>query len=270
MLRQDIRDAKGVPWREKTGRHRTFEKKLEEGGSDSSIDTAATNPSANSNNNRLSSVRQGKVVRRTSMLISGTDAGTPDAEADLDGRHVAGECYKCLHIDVENPDGSPGEFLSFPPYSAPGGLQETLFPEERCQISSSTSVATPTLHSLAAKHEKDVAHLPSDAPGMDQLEESLSSLQVIESSADYLMKTLRRMGVIAGASVLRIADLSVYEEAHFATGDELNDCADLTHLGGCGCFEEQRRLRRLRLEASEIQILASSSSTATASAHINN
>lgn len=39
----------------------------------------------------------------------------------------------------------------------------------------------------------------------------------------------------------------MYEEAHFSAGGELNDCADLTHLGGCGCFEEQKRLYQLRV-----------------------
>ena len=190
--------------------------------------------------------RRGKVVRRTSIEISGIDAGnTPDAEVNLDGRHVARECYKCLHIDVENPDGSPGEFLSFPPYSAPGGLREILFPSEAVT-----------------------------SPDMDHLEESSSSLQVLESATDYLMKKVRRLGVIAGASVLRFGDLSVYEEAHFATGHDLNDCADLTHLGGCGCFEEQKRLHQLRLEALELTTdkgnradsNSDSDSTATASA----
>ena len=296
MLKRDIRDEHGVPWREKTGRHRTFEKKeLEDGGRDNStIDAAAIIPSAGPNSTRLSLDRRGKVVRRTSIEISGIDAGnTPDAEVNLDGRHVARECYKCLHIDVENPDGSPGEFLSFPPYSAPGGLREILFPSESESVASS------------AKHEKDVAHQPSDTSAdmdqleesssslqvlesvtdvahlpsdtsadMDQLEESSSSLQVLESATDYLMKKVRRLGVIAGASVLRFGDLSVYEEAHFATGHELNDCADLTHLGGCGCFEEQKRLHQLRLEALELTTdkgnradsNSDSDSTATASA----
>ena len=275
MLKRDIRDEHGVPWREKTGRHRTFEKELEDGGRDNStIDTAAKNLSAGPNSTRLSLDRLGKVVRRTSIEISGIDAGN-EVEPDGYGRHVARECYKCLHIDVENPDGSPGEFLSFPPYSAPGGLREILFPSE----SESESVASPTSIS-SPKHEKDVAHLPSDASDMDQLWEassslqvlesttdvahlpsdtsdmdqlweSSSSLQVLESATDYLMKKVRRLGVIAGASVLRFGDLSVYEEAHFATGHELNDCADLTHLGGCGCFEEQKRLHQLRLDALE-------------------
>ncbi len=293
MLKRDIRDEHGVPWREKTGRHRTFEKELEDGGRDNStIDTAAIIPSADST--RLSLTRRGKVIRRTSIEISGIDAGN-EVEADGDGRHVARECYKCLHIDVENPDGSPGEFLSFPPYSAPGGLREILFPSE------AESVASPTSNS-SAKHEKDVAHLPSDASDMDQLEESSSSLQVLESATDvahlpsdtsdmdqlgesssslqvlesatdYLMKKVRRLGVLAGASVLRFGDLSVYEEAHFATGHELNDCADLTHLGGCGCFEEQKRLHQLRLEAlgttdrgNRADSNSDSDSTATASA----
>ena len=260
MLKRDIRDAhSGVPWREKTGRHRTFEKELEDGGRDNStIDTAAINPSAGPNSTRLSLDRRGKVVRRTSLEISGIDAGHGEVEPDGYGRHVPRECYKCLHIDVENPDGSPGEFLSFPPYSAPGGLREILFPSE----------------ATFAKHEKDVAHRPSDTSDMDQLEESSSSLQVLESSTDYLMKKVRRLGVIAGASVLRFGDLSVYEEAHFATGHELNDCADLTHLGGCGCFEEQKRLHQLRLEALELTTdrgnradsNSDSDSTATASA----
>ena len=275
MLKRDIKDERGVPWREKTGRHRNFEKELEDGGRDNSIiDTAAINPSAGPNITRLSLDRRGKVVRRTSIEIFGIDAGNEVlVEPDGYGRHVARECYKCLHIDVENPDGSPGEFLSFPPYSAPGGLREILFPSE------SESVASPTSIS-SAKHEKDVAHLPSDTSDiiqleesssslqvlesttdvahlpsdtsdMDQLWESSSSLQVLESATDYLMKKVRRLGVIAGASVLRFGDLSVYEEAHFATGHELNDCADLTHLGGCGCFEEQKRLHQLRLDALE-------------------
>ena len=299
MLKRDIRDEHGVPWREKTGRHRTFENELEDGGRDNStIDTAAINPSAGPNSTRHSLDRRGKVVRRTSIEISGIDAGN-EVEPDGYGRHVARECYKCLHIDVENPDGSPGEFLSFPPYSAPGGLREILFPSE------SESVASPTSLS-SAKHEKDVAHLPSDASDiiqleesssslqvlesttdvahlpsdasdMDQLWESSSSLQVLESATDYLMKKVRRLGVIAGASVLRFGDLSVYEEAHFATGHELNDCADLTHLGGCGCFEEQKRLHQLRLDALETDTSSrgnradstsnsDSDSTATASA----
>jgi len=275
MLKRDIRDEHGVPWREKTGRHRTFEKELEDGGRDNStIDTAAINPSAGPNSTRLSLDRRGKVVRRTSIEISGIDAGNEVlVEPDGYGRHVKRECYKCLHIDVENPDGSPGEFLSFPPYSAPGGLREILFPSESESVASPTSISSP-------KHEKDVAHLPSDASDiiqleesssslqvlesttdvahlpsdtsdMDQLWESSSSLQVLESATDYLMKKVRRLGVIAGASVLRFGDLSVYEEAHFATGHELNDCADLTHLGGCGCFEEQKRLHQLRLDALE-------------------
>ena len=268
MLKRDIRDEHGVPWREKTGRHRTFENELEDGGRDNStIDTAAINPSAGTNSTRHSLGRRGKVVRRTSIEISGIDAGN-EVEPDGYGRHVARECYKCLHIDVENPDGSPGEFLSFPPYSAPGGLREILFPSE------SESVASPTWLS-SAKHEKDVAHLPSDASDIIQLEESSSSLQVLESATDYLMKKVRRLGVIAGASVLRFGDLSVYEEAHFATGHELNDCADLTHLGGCGCFEEQKRLHQLRLDALETDTSSrgnradsnsDSDSTATASA----
>ena len=246
MLKRDIKDEHGVPWREKTGRHRTFEKELDDGGRDNStIDTAAINPSAGPNITRLSLDRRGKVLRRTSIEIFGIDAGNEVlVEPDGYGRHVARECYKCLHIDVENPDGSPGEFLSFPPYSAPGGLREILFPSE------SESVASPTSIS-SAKHEKDVAHLPSDASDMDQLWESSSSLQVLESATDYLMRKVRRLGVIAGASVLRFGDLSVYEEAHFATGHELNDCADLTHLGGCGCFEEQKRLHQLRLDVLE-------------------
>ena len=268
MLKRDIRDEHGVPWRENTGRHRTFENELEDGGRDNStIDTAAINPSAGPNSTRHSLDRRGKVVRRTSIEISGIDAGN-EVEPDGYGRHVARECYKCLHIDVENPDGSPGEFLSFPPYSAPGGLREILFPSE------SESVASPTSLS-SAKHEKDVAHLPSDASDIIQLEESSSSLQVLESATDYLMKKVRRLGVIAGASVLRFGDLSVYEEAHFATGHELNDCADLTHLGGCGCFEEQKRLHQLRLDALETDTSSrgnradsnsDSDSTATASA----
>ena len=328
MLKRDIRDEHGGPWREKTGRHRTFEKELEDGGRDNStIDTAAINPSAGPNSTRLSLDRRGKVVRRTSIEIFGIDAGNEVlVEPDGYGRHVKRECYKCLHIDVANPDGSPGEFLSFPPYSAPGGLREILFPSE------SESVASPTSIS-SAKHEKDVAHLPSDtsdiiqleesssslqvlesttdvvhlpsdASDMDQLEESSSSLQVLESTTDvahlpsntsdmdqlwesssslqvlesatdYLMRKVRRLGVIAGASVLRFGDLSVYEEAHFATGHELNDCADLTHLGGCGCFEEQKRLHQLRLDALETDTSSrgnradsnsDSDSTATASA----
>ena len=299
MLKRDIKDEHGVPWREKTGRHRTFEKELDDGGRDNStIDTAAINPSAGPNITRLSLDRRGKVVRRTSIEIFGIDAGNEVlVEPDGYGRHVKRECYKCLHIDVENPDGSPGEFLSFPPYSAPGGLREILFPSE------SESVASPTSIS-SAKHEKDVAHLPSDTSDiiqleesssslqvlesttdvahlpsntsdMDQLWESSSSLQVLESATDYLMRKVRRLGVIAGASVLRFGDLSVYEEAHFATGHELNDCADLTHLGGCGCFEEQKRLHQLRLDVLETDTSSrgnradsnsDSDSTATASA----
>ena len=281
MLKRDIRDEHGVPWREKTGRHRTFEKKeLEDGGRDNStIDAAAIIPSAGPNSTQLSLDRRGKVVRRTSIKISGIDAGNevePDGEVNLDGRHVARECYKCLHIDVENPDGSPGEFLSFPPYSAPGGLREILFPSEAVTSPDMDHLeeSSSSLQVLESTSAADVAHLPSDTSDMDKLEESSSSLQVLESATDYLMKKVRRLGVIAGASVLRFGDLSVYEEAHFATGHDLNDCADLTHLGGCGCFEEQKRLHQLRLEALELTTdrgnradsNSDSDSTATASA----
>lgn len=218
MQYQDIRDGDGVPWRDKTGSHRTFASKLEEGGSDSRIDTVVMTQSAAGAND--SQCGKGKVTCRTTAL---SDDQKGPGECDH-------ECYKCVHIDVENSDGSPGHFLSFPPYSAPGGLQEIVFPK-------------------SARQDSTIANSSSELSEMVQVDDSsTSSLNgVLESS----VKTFRRLGLVAGASLLRFGDLSVYEEAHFSAGGELNDCADLTHLGGCGCFEEQKRLYQLRLEALE-------------------
>ena len=247
MQYQDIRDGDGVPWRDKTGRHKTFAPCLEEGESDSSIDTTILAQSATGATDvphgKLSMDRRGKVICRTEHVpLSGAGA----VEMTAPSNRIR-ECYKCVHIDVENPDGSPGDFLSFPPYSAPGGLQELMFPEQYHK--SSTSLTSPT--STKQDHAFQT-NSSSEATEIIQLDESTSSLNgVLESSTEYLMKTFRRLGLVAGASLLRFGDLSVYEEAHFSAGGELNDCADLTHLGGCGCFEEQKRLYQLRLEALE-------------------
>ena len=232
MQYQDIRDSDGVPWRDKTGSHRTFASKLEEGGSDSSIDTVVMAQSAaGANDSQCGKLQcKGKVTCRTTAL-SDDQIGPDEREC------YKRECYKCVHIDVENLDGTPGEFLSFPPYSAPGGLQEIIFPEQYQKSCTS------------ARQDSTIANSSSELSEMVQVDDSSSSSLngVLESS----VKTFRRLGLVAGASLLRFGDLSVYEEAHFSAGGELNDCADLTHLGGCGCFEEQKRLYQLRLEALE-------------------
>lgn len=275
MQYQDISDGDGVPWRDITGSHRTFASKLEEGGSDSSIDTTVMTQSAAGANEsqygKLSMDREGKLTCRTDIpllgngaVVSATSNSTKDTafsvyQLGLDER--ARECYKCVHIDVENADGSPGEFLAFPPYSAPGGLQEVLFPYRKS--STSASITSPT----SAKQENAVMKSSFESYEMVQLDESSSSLNdALETSTDYLIKTFRRLGLVAGASLLRFGDLSVYEEAHFSAGGELNDCADLTHLGGCGCFEEQRRLYQLRLEAFETTNAQCSKSSSTTNA----
>ena len=180
--------------------------------------------------------REGKIKCRTDIPLLGNGTGPNER---------ARECYKCVHIDVENDDGSPGEFLSFPPYSAPGGLQEIMFPEQYRKSSTLASATSPT----SAKQDDAVTNSSSEISEMVQVDDSSSSSLngVLETS----VKTFRRLGLVAGASLLRFGDLSVYEEAHFSAGGELNDCADLTHLGGCGCFEEQKRLYQLRLEALE-------------------
>ena len=249
MQYEDIRDGEGVPWRDKTGRHRSFASKLEEGGSNSSIDAAVMAQSADSQFGKLSMDCKGKVTCRTDIPLLGNDALVPVPSRStkdtallvdqLGPDERARECYKCVHIDVENPDGSPGEFLAFPPYSAPGGLQEIIFPEQ--YHNSSTFATSPT----SARQDNAITNSSSEISEMMQVDDSSSSSLngVLETS----VKTFRRLGLVAGASLLRFGDLSVYEEAHFSAGGELNDCADLTHLGGCGCFEEQKRLYQLRV-----------------------
>ena len=184
-------------------------------------------------------------------LVQGSEGstGTGAASSLHEGYHP------CIHIEAEtSADGSPLEFLCFPPYCAPGGLRERIFPERCSESTVEFGARVAKSSDSQVCQSSDEYHLPPDSPSLlNQVWRKAASglgagSDIASSSNQHLIQGLRRLGLLAGASFLRFGDLTVYERAHFSTGEKLNDVADLTHLGGCGCFEEQQRLYRLRLE----------------------